>query len=391
MKSTAKRNRPIKLAITNIYASGCYTAPIYVGSRKTPINVFLDTGSSTLAVNAKHYDPGNDRYMAPTNLAQYVTYIDGSGWKGAVVKTHVAVRHFRETRRLDNVNIAAADQQKDFFVDEYQGILGLAYINLNYAYQYSKPTWPSFDHKTIDEKPVIDIEPYFTQLEEHGTTPNIFSLYTLRSEIHYGKKAIDKNPWNNGYLVLGGGEEYTSLYKGNFKEAKVQHDVYYNTNIKSVRVGPSKPIPVAPSTKESGLNSNSIIDSGTNVISFPGWLYKKVLAQFRALNSEFTAAIRRSTNYDDIKLSENAIKKWPKIYLAMEGTSGDIELTISPQTYWQANCSKDGVASFAIDFEEDNQTILGLPFMNNYYCVFDRSADNGLGVIRFATPKLPKS
>ena len=238
---------------------------------------------------------------------------------------------------------------------------------------------------------MIDIEPYFTQLEENGTTANIFSLYTLRSEIHYGKRAIDKNPWNNGYLVLGGGEEYTSLYKGNFKEVKVQHDVYYNTNIKSLRVGHSKPISIAPPTTKSGLNSNSIVDSGTNFICFPNWLYKKVLGQFRALNSDVSAAISRSVNYDDIKLSENAIKKWPKIYLIMEGTSDDIELTIWPQTYWQANYTKDGVASFAIGFEEDNQTILGLPFMNNYYCVFDRSADDGIGVIRFATPKLPKS
>jgi hypothetical protein len=238
---------------------------------------------------------------------------------------------------------------------------------------------------------MIDIEPYFTELEKKGTTPNKFAFYTLRSVIHYGKKAIARDPWNNGYLVLGGGEEYTSLYKGNFKEAKVLHDVYYNTNIKSVRVGSGKPIPVAPSTKESGLNSNSIVDSGTNIICFPDWLYKKVLGQFHALNPDFSKAIKRSVNYGDVKLSGNAIKKWPKIYLTMEGTSGDIELTVWPQTYWQANYTKDGVASCAIDYEEDNQTILGLPFMNNYYCVFDRSADDGLGVIRFATPKLPKT
>ena len=109
MKSNAKRNRPIKVAITNIYAGGCYTAPIYVGSQKTPISVFLDTRSSTLAVNKKHYDPDKDKYMTPTNLAQYVTYVDGSGWKGAVIKTHVEVRHFKETRRLDNVYISVVD------------------------------------------------------------------------------------------------------------------------------------------------------------------------------------------------------------------------------------------------------------------------------------------
>jgi hypothetical protein len=34
-----------------------------------------------------------------------------------------------------------------------------------------------------------------------------------------------------------------------------------------------------------------------------------------------------------------------------------------------------------------NQSILGLPLLNNYYTVFDRSA--GTGVIRFAPIKTP--
>ena len=391
MKTTAKRNRPIKIAITNIYAAGCYTAPIYVGSHKTPINAFLDTGSSSLAVDKKPYNPNMDKFMAPTNLAQYVTYEDGSGWKGAVIRTCVAVEHFREKRRLDNVYISVADQQKDIFVDQMQGILGLAYIELNCAYDFGRPTWPSFDHRRIEEKPAIDIEPYFDQLEKSGTTPNKFSFYTPRSEIRYGKRAIAKDPWNSGYLVLGGGEEYISLYKGNFKTVKVLHDLYFNTNIKSIRVGPGKPIAIAPPTKNSGLNSNSIVDSGTNTICFPGWLYKKLLRQFQVLNSDFSAAIRQSVSYDDVKLSERAIKKWPKIYLIMEGVSGDVELTIRPQSYWQANYTKDGVTGFAIDCQEENQTILGLPFMNNYYCIFDRSRNDGTGVIRFAGPRLPKS
>ena len=40
----------IRLAITNVLMDGDYTGTIYVGSQKTPIDVILDTGSSTLAV-----------------------------------------------------------------------------------------------------------------------------------------------------------------------------------------------------------------------------------------------------------------------------------------------------------------------------------------------------
>ena len=73
-----------------------------------------------------------------------------------------------------------------------------------------------------------------------------------------------------------------------------------------------------------------------------------MLRQFRVLNPDFVTTISRSVNYDDVELSETAIKKWPKLHLTMEGTSGDIELTISPQTYWQTNYTDDGVTGFAI-------------------------------------------
>jgi len=33
------------------------------------------------------------------------------------------------------------------------------------------------------------------------------------------------------------------------------------------------------------------------------------------------------------------------------------------------------------------QSILGLPLLNNYFTIFDRSVDKGLGAIAFATIK----
>jgi len=391
MSKRTGRNRPIRIGITNIHADGCYTAPIFVGRRKTRINVFLDTGSSSLAVDRRCYQPGRDACMAPTNLAQAVAYEDGSGWTGAIVRTRVAVRHVREERRLEGVAVAVADRQKDIFTDGMQGILGLAYTELDEAARFDGPTWPTYRHRAMDTRPVVDIEPYFSQLEEAGTTPNKFSFYTLRSQVHYGRRAIDRDPWNTGWLILGGGEEYRSLYQGRFRTARVLHDLYYNTNMTSIRVGTGRPIRVAPPAKGSGLFSNSIVDSGTATICLPDRLYSKVLRQFGALNPEFARLIRRSVRYDDVRLDERALRRWPDIHLTLQGTSKDIELKVMPQTYWQTNYTKDGVTAIAIDSQEENQTILGLPFMNNYYCVFDRSGSDGMGVIRFATPKLPRS
>ena len=72
-----------------------------------------------------------------------------------------------------------------------------------------------------------------------------------------------------------------------------------------------------------------------------------------------------------------------EFHLTMEGENGNVNLSVRPENYWQTHYTDDGVTGFYIDHEEDDQTILGLPFMNNYYCVFDRSANDGLGTVQF--------
>ena len=46
-----------RVPITNVYADGDYTGRINVGPTKQPMNVLLDTGSSTLAFDDKKYQP----------------------------------------------------------------------------------------------------------------------------------------------------------------------------------------------------------------------------------------------------------------------------------------------------------------------------------------------
>jgi len=68
----------------------------------------------------------------------------------------------------------------------------------------------------------------------------------------------------------------------------------------------------------------------------------------------------------------------------------DVKLDCSPSTYWQVNYPVPGQAVFQIvgpgKNEDQNQSILGLPLMNNYYTVFDRTA-NDFGVVKFAKIK----
>jgi len=78
----------------------------------------------------------------------------------------------------------------------------------------------------------------------------------------------------------------------------------------------------------------------------------------------------------------------------LSGANGStVPLTCSPTTYWQQDFPSPGVAAFQISAagsnDPVNQSILGLPLMNNYYTVFDRSGGAGNGIIRFAPIKTP--
>ena len=92
----------VQMPIINVLMDGDYTGLIYVGSNKLPINVILDTGSSTLAIDGTIYDPTKDQTAQLTDIAQEVAYADRSDWVGAVVLTDVAVGSDELEQRAEN-------------------------------------------------------------------------------------------------------------------------------------------------------------------------------------------------------------------------------------------------------------------------------------------------
>jgi hypothetical protein len=196
------------------------------------------------------------------------------------------------------------------------------------------------------------------------------------------------DPENNGLLILGGGEEQTDLYSGPFQVARVVSDEYYNTNLKSIIVGKAGAIPVLPPTKASGNVSNSIVDSGTNSLTLDQTLFEAVAAKLStADSSELSDAMQAGY----VPMSKLDLSAWPDITFVLEGALGtDVNLVVTPQTYWQTDSPKKGYATsvlFGDNGQMGGQSILGLPLMNNYLTVFDRSVDKGLGVISFAPIK----
>jgi hypothetical protein len=371
---------PIRIPIDNVLLGNDYTGKLYVGSQQKEVNLLLDTGSSSLAVESRSYDPERDSNAAVTKMVQEVAYVDGSNWIGSVVKTDVKVSSNGGGVDLPGVAVAVAYQESADMFGKAQGILGLAYKALDDAYTLRRntvpPTYTPNDiragHRTL-------VEPYFTHLEKAGLVANKYAFYTRRSVIHASNNPAN-DPLNKGYLILGGGEEASDLYTGSFQSAVVLSDDWYSVNLRGVIVGNTDPISVTPPTFNDRVPTNAIVDSGTNGLDLDPKLFDAILSRLSAKQRHLLAARRVSTA--DIKLAE-----WPNLTFVLQGQGEDVHLVVKPENYWQLDAVETGLAVRSLWRGDSKQSILGLPLMNGYLTVFDDSANHGLGVVKFAQIK----
>jgi aspartyl protease len=368
-----------RIPITNVYMEGDYTGVILVGPQKKPMNVILDTGSSALALDGTKYQPvGADQ---TTDLAQTDSYGDGSSWTGAVIKTQITAGTGSNSVVLNGGNAAIAYASSGNMWGNSDGILGLAYAPLDDAFTMPSNTWTTqySDTQVRTGKPG-DIAPYLTQLTDAGVTADIISFRTRRSFVHSGTGNDKTDPLNQGWMIVGGGQEATDLYTGSFLDVKVLSDEWYCTNLKEVIVGNAAPIK-ARINGPKGMPSNSIVDSGTNSLNLSSQLLKAIVSKFtKAQQKLLNKSIKKQQPVSGLNLSE-----WPTITFVLEGSTGDVSLAVPPQNYWQENTGAVGAWMSAITPGEPGLAILGLPLMNGYFTIFDGEADNGRGVIRFAT------
>ena len=411
---TGLAQKAVRIPINNIPANGDYTAQILVGSQNVPANVIMDTGSSTLAVKHSVYKPTADKNLKPTQYAQDVSYGTG-GWAGPVVITSIGMGLPGNNVTLQQSPMAIADDQQPHNFGKADGILGLAYNSLNNAYDLApllqqKKINPAVSYpwpfpvknsnalltqlgQTFENLQQVDIPPYFDELEQNGIVADRFSFYTLRSFPSFAGSNHAQNPLNNGFFIMGGGPADTDLYTGDFVNVQVFDDAWYNTNLKAVQVDGTPPVAIAPlsSSDRRQMLSNSIVDSGTNALFLAPEVLNAIAAALNKLNPDFLKAIETASQQKDgVATSQLGLDKWPSISFILTGDANqDVKLSCSPNTYWQVDMPKAGQAVCQIVGNNVAQSILGLPLMNNYYTVFDRTM-NRTGVIRFAPIKQPK-
>jgi hypothetical protein len=399
----------LRIPITNVYV-GDYTAQILLGTEEAPANVILDTGSSTLAIKPHAYPPGKDTAKVTTSLAQVVLYGTG-GWAGPVLETIIGLGNVS----LPKASFALTESQEAGNFGNADGILGLAYNIMNNAFdlkaalaqKHAAATYPwpfklpgtqdglvAFEQE-LQGQPQIDVDPYFQALEEQNIVANKLAFYTLRSfprvsSANASPATLAKDKLNNGFLILGDGEAQTDLYTGAFSEVSVVDDLYYNVNLKSVRVGTQPAVAAAPLQAQfaADAGSNAIVDSGTNSLVLAPDVYAAIVRSLEKINPQFAALLQAGQADDGVPTAELGLANWPTLAFTLQGPTGDVTLTLQPSTYWQVDFPAPGRAMVVLSgqpagAQTPNQSILGLPLMNNYYTVFDRSAGSK-GVIKFA-------
>lgn len=437
----------LKLPLTNVYAKGDYCATFHIGSEQSPVNLIIDSGSSTLVVKEGSYQTSEDKNLTPTTIAQEVNYGIG-GWNGPVIHSSITIAHENaeehklngnnDSITLNNATIAIVSSEKQFATFGLaDGMLGMAYHHLNKGFNLSEylqeqkvaPAhtypWPFSTKSDQDSEnlkqfkhflwqyPEHDITPYFTELALHNLSANKFSFYSKRSAIHIDQQHtaqsstddLKLDPLNQGWLIFGGGKEQTDLYQGDFRRIKVEHDIYYNVELLSVQVGDKAPIPAAPLAEKNVKNyfTNAIIDTGAGGIVLTADIHQQLIKDLVAINPAFEALL---SPFNDLAYQETGIDveklnlaQWPDITFTFVGDTPSSELTnnekppieliCTPETYWQVNTPSYGKACFRLLSQLPqwpNQSIIGLPLLNNYYVIFDRSVDS-TGVIKFAEQK----
>jgi hypothetical protein len=254
-------------------------------------------------------------------------------------------------------------QSKGDFVG-VDGILGLAYRSLNdavnllchltkrkvnppvtYPWPFEKgdfaARWSHFA-KLVASRDAFhaEVEPYFAELASQGLVMNKFAFYTLRSWVRVASRkpaAMARDPQNNGFFVLGGGEEQRHLYTGSFKKVAVVHDAYYNTDLLAVQVDGCPAVRAGRLQGQFRANSisNSIVDSGTNVLSLSNDVCQGVIGSLAKLNPQFIPLIQQA-GQGSVPSSSVKLAEWPGIHFYLKGVDGKpVKLTCSPETYWQ--------------------------------------------------------
>ena len=132
----------LKLPITNVYAKGDYCTTLYIGSEKAPVNLIIDSGSSTLVVKEASYQAAKDKDLVATTIAQEVNYGIG-GWNGPVVHSTVAITNHNQESTDKVANGEKQQVQLTCKPQTYWQVNTPSYGKACFRFLSQLPQWPN--------------------------------------------------------------------------------------------------------------------------------------------------------------------------------------------------------------------------------------------------------
>ncbi len=338
--------------VTNQYTSGEdairhaseYRVGLSMGADNFVVSAILDTASPQLVINEKNYAFGA---LTATGAKPFVHRSDS--------QTATAIN------AKDNVDVGCmVDKSARFMITAKEAsidnVLGVSFT----------------DHGTSN-----DGRPFFDQLVTDEGLHDIFSLALCR---YIG----------NSRILFGGIDNAMKPYIGNFVPIIERSD--YVVPAVTLRLGDNKRMlaefPSYNAITKEGVRT--IIDSASAFLLLPVAMANTVALEVsNAANSlnllnQFPAGFFRTERGNSTKVIRFAslaqIRQFPSLEIGLRGTDGTIKnLEIPPQHYFKEVDSEDAlVRTFAIR-ESNGDAVLGQPFLESHYAVFDRKN----GVIGF--------
>lgn len=335
--------------VTNQFTSGDdairhaseYRMGLFMGADDFVVTAKIDTSSANLVVNEKNYEFGA---LTATGSKPFV-YQDGSARATAINAKDVVDIGCIENRD-SRFTIAARDSSID-------NVLGLS---------FGDP-----DRRAHEKKG----QAFFDQLVEKEGINNIFSLALCRG---VGKSR----------LVLGGVDnDMKDLIR---TYIPMSERTAYVVPALSIRLGDSKKhlahFPSYDARTKEGVRT--IIDSSSAFLLLPSdmavAISDEVQKSARTLNliDQFPDGFFRTERGATTKVvrfaNQAQIRQFPPLEIGFRGQDGSVKnLQIPAQQYLKQIDSDDSlVRTFAVR-ETSNDIILGQPFLESHYTVFDRS------------------
>ena len=379
---------------------GNYSTKIEIN--KQPLMVILDTGSATLGVPTDPYieikpkdtygdplptyKPAKDKCVKTTDFLSYLRYDTGS-WGGSNLISKIEVGN----KKLNYMQFGAGYFDPNTQSQIYQGgIMGLSFTyNNKYKIDFGKTSYPPtkemLTQEFWDEENKKQKTTYPTFMDYYGqkysSYSQKFAFWVQRCLVSNtkNKEKAQKEETNFGKFILGSGESYTNLYKGELSTIPVIKTpfknpvfVYYTIQLNNFKINNENiNIPKKYFT---------YIDSGTTVLLFPKYFYEQIKNIFTSINiplncdgtgnfwDKYTFKYISDQNSKPIDKNYVCLKYWPTLQFPLTDKDGNTKiLKISPHNYWNI---QNGKYYFIINFGEP-RIILGLPFLCENYCVFD--------------------